>query len=117
MYNNDLIDYSINTPLRNVTYYNGKLYQITSTGQRGSEIEMGMKCVKHGYVTASSNTSITVSVSALGFTNANDYTIILNGHSSGSNVFIPAVITAKTATQFTVSTASAGGAINYQILA
>ena len=40
MSNNDLIDYSINTPLRNVTYYNGKLYQITSTGQRGSEIEM-----------------------------------------------------------------------------
>ena len=40
--NNDLTDYSVNTPLRNVTYYNGKLYQITSTGQRGSEIDMGM---------------------------------------------------------------------------
>lgn len=40
--NNDLTDYSVNTPLRNVTYYNGKLYQITSTGQRGSEIKMGM---------------------------------------------------------------------------
>lgn len=39
--NNDLTDYSVNTPLRNVTYYNGKLYQITSTGQRGSEIQMG----------------------------------------------------------------------------
>lgn len=39
--NNDLTDYSVNTPLRNVTYYNGKLYQITSTGQRGSEIKMG----------------------------------------------------------------------------
>ena len=38
--NNDLTDYSVNTPLRNVNYYNGKLYQITSTGQRGSEIKM-----------------------------------------------------------------------------
>lgn len=38
--NNDLTDYSVNTPLRNVTYYNGKLYQITSAGQRGSEISM-----------------------------------------------------------------------------
>ena len=37
---NDLTDYSVNTPLRNVNYYNGKLYQITSTGQRGSEIKM-----------------------------------------------------------------------------
>lgn len=36
----DLSNYSVNTPLRNVTYYNGKLYQITSTGQRGSEIIM-----------------------------------------------------------------------------
>lgn len=115
--NNDLTDYSVNTPLRNVTYYNGKLYQITSTGQRGSEIKMGMKCVKYGFVTASNNTPITVSVSDLGFTNANDYTIILNGHSSGSSVFIPAAITTKTATQFTVSTSSAGGAISYQILA
>jgi len=41
MSNNDLGNYSVNTPLRNVTYYNGKLYQITSTGQRGSEIKMG----------------------------------------------------------------------------
>lgn len=38
----DLSNYSVNTPLRNVTYYNGKLYQITSTGQRGNEIKMGM---------------------------------------------------------------------------
>lgn len=43
--NNDLSDYSVNTPLRNVTYYNGKLYQITSTGQRGSEIQMGRTAI------------------------------------------------------------------------
>lgn len=46
--NNDLTDYSVNTPLRNVTYYNGKLYQITSTGQRGSEIKMGMPDLDYG---------------------------------------------------------------------
>lgn len=38
--NSNLNDYSVNTPLRNVTYYNGKLYQITSSGQKGSEIKM-----------------------------------------------------------------------------
>jgi len=38
--NNDLSNYSVNTPLRNVTYYDGKLYQITNAGQRGSEINM-----------------------------------------------------------------------------
>lgn len=43
--NNDLTDYSVNTPLRNVTYYNGKLYQITSTGQRGSEIAVSKTAI------------------------------------------------------------------------
>lgn len=34
----DLTDYSVNTPLRNVTYYNGKLYQLNLDGTIGSEI-------------------------------------------------------------------------------
>lgn len=35
----DLTDYSVNTPLRNVTYYNGKLYQLNLDGTIGSEID------------------------------------------------------------------------------
>ena len=45
--NNDLTDYSVNTPLRNVTYYNGKLYQITNAGQRGSEIIMAKQFLNY----------------------------------------------------------------------
>ena len=47
MSNNDLGNYSVNTPLRNVTYYNGKLYQITSTGQRGDEIVMSKQFLNY----------------------------------------------------------------------
>lgn len=76
-----------------------------------------MRCVKFGTAQSSTNAQISVDISDLGFTDANDYVIILNGYASGTSVFLPALITSKTATGFTVATASAGGSISYQILA
>ena len=95
---NNLADYSINTPLRNVTYYNGKLYQINSNGTRGSEIIVGgVKSVQRGVNTFSSdngNISGSIPISAVNtaksmviiscYYYANNSTLAMNGGCGGN---------------------------------
>lgn len=111
--NNDL---TANSNKFEATYQNGKYgFTIDNTFY---EIGGGsMKCVKFGHVTFIT-IDHTVDISDLGFTDANDYTVILNGFAQfGTSGSFPIVITAKTATSFTVHGNTAGGEISYQILA
>lgn len=83
----------------------------------------GMKCVKYGTISSTTASDATVDITDLGFTEPNDYTILLNGYlsfsggTSGSN---PAIVS-KTATSFTVGfvdgTTPTGIKVSYQILA
>lgn len=75
-----------------------------------------MKCVKFGTIDAIADNVI--DVSDLGFTDANDYTVILNGNTQISGAKVPVRLSAKTATSFTVD--MQGGAlcaVSYQVLA
>ena len=74
----------------------------------------GLKCVKYGTFASQGTTSI--SISDLGFSNPNDYVVLLNGGGAGGNTYV----SAKSATAFSVTGASNSSyqiTGSYQILA
>lgn len=65
----------------------------------------GMKCVKFEVISTSTAGDYTVDLTDLGFTDASDYTVILNGYINYSAGHYNPSVTAKTATSFTIGLA------------